>query len=60
MDRDLDTPAATSALLAFARRVDAAEAVPAATAERIFLELCQYCSVLGLCEEQFEPLTISF
>lgn len=55
MDRDLDTPAATAAFLAFARNLHATEAIPAATAERVFVELCQICSVLGLCEEQFEP-----
>ncbi len=53
MDDDFDTPRATKALVAFARRVNATENIPASTAEKIFVDFCDYCSVLGLCEEQF-------
>lgn len=54
MDNDFDTGRATKAVLEFARAVNEAERVPSSTAEKLFLDFCDYCTVLGLCEEEFE------
>ncbi|MEE9593648.1 MAG: DALR domain-containing protein, partial [Thermoplasmata archaeon] len=54
MDDDFDTAKATAGLLDFARKVNAAGPLPAATGESIFTQFCELCSVFGLCEEEFE------
>ncbi len=54
MDDDFDTASAAATLLEFAREISAWEKIPAATGEKIFLDFCDYCTILGLCEEEFQ------
>ena len=54
MDDDFDTTRATETVLAMAREVNATDPLPAATADAVFTQFCELCSVLGLCEEEFE------
>jgi cysteinyl-tRNA synthetase len=54
MDDDFDTKRATEIVLAMAREVNAADTPPSATGDAVFTQFCEVCSVLGLCEEEFE------
>ncbi len=54
MDDDLDTVQAVTAILELARAVNASGDLPGTTAEKLFSDLCDYCQVLGLCEEELE------
>ncbi len=54
MDDDLNTPRATEALLGLARAVSDRQSLPTSTAQSLFGDFCEYCSVLGLCEEELE------
>lgn len=53
MDDDLRTDRAVAAVLQLARRVNDADVLPAVTAETLYADVCDYCTVLGLCEEEF-------
>lgn len=50
LNDDLDVPRALRDLLDVARAVEARDVLPA-TAGRLYDDLCEYCGVLGLCEE---------
>lgn len=54
MDDDLDTPRATEALLGLARAVSERSPVPTSTAKRLFGDFCEFCDVLGLCQDELE------
>jgi cysteinyl-tRNA synthetase len=54
MDDDFNTPTATDAVLQLARAVNGAKALGRDVAERLLLDLCDFCSVLGLCEEELQ------
>ncbi len=54
MDDDLNTPPAAGAVLQLARAVNAAEHISPQLGEELVLEFCDFCSVLGLCEEEFD------
>jgi cysteinyl-tRNA synthetase len=54
MDDDFDTPRAIEALLGMARDVNTVPKVPPSTADKLFSDFCDYCKVLGLCEEELE------
>ncbi len=54
MDDDLDTGTASGVVLHLARLVNERPEIPSSTARSVFSDLCEYCSVLGLCEEELE------
>ncbi|MFQ5838364.1 MAG: cysteine--tRNA ligase [Thermoplasmata archaeon] len=54
MDDDFDTSRAIAALLELARIVEGVGKLPSSTAQKLFFDLCDYCKVLGLCEEELE------
>jgi cysteinyl-tRNA synthetase len=54
MDDDLNTPPAARAVLELARAVNGANHISPQLGEELVLEFCDFCSVLGLCEEEFD------
>jgi cysteinyl-tRNA synthetase len=54
MDDDFDTSRAIAELLRMARVVRDAPKLPSGTAQKLFSDFCDYCKVLGLCEEELE------
>ncbi len=54
MDDDLDTGRATEALLGLARTVNMQKEVPTSAAKSLLASFCEFCSILGLCEEELD------
>lgn len=52
MDNDFNTPLAVAPVLEMSRSINGARAIGPATAKQLLLYFCDFCSILGLCEDE--------
>ncbi len=52
MDDDFNTPVAVAAVLELARSINGAKAIGPGMAKQLLLYFCDFCLILGLCEEE--------